>query len=292
METLQSKVDKMEQHFSNTKSKTEQKDLLVEVQEIEKETNFSSLLAEAETFLHILESQLTDAKVNLSRAQRKLRVQQVDTFMEGTSSRNMSEVNSVRAAEDGLNSDSAPKTRTVKPPNVTLPKFYGNQEEFPEYWAIYESLIHSSSDITTIEKIVLLKDSLRGKAEKAIKGIQPISKNYEWMVQTLKDKFGNQPANRSRIIQKLFDLKPAARHAKSCDDCLDSIKALVNQLVSTDYDIRVTSDPMWTETIIKKFPYSIAKDILAQYQENKSLTIGELLKLLEKEISSKLFVEA
>ncbi|KAL6731144.1 hypothetical protein ANCDUO_09197 [Ancylostoma duodenale] len=76
------------------------------------------------------------------------------------------------------------------------------------------------------------------------------------MIGTLKDKFGNQPANRSRIVQKLFDLKPAARDAKSCDDCLGAIKALVNQSASTKYDIRTRRDPMWTETIIKKSPVS------------------------------------
>ncbi|EYC34940.1 hypothetical protein Y032_1248g3781, partial [Ancylostoma ceylanicum] len=291
--TLQGKVDKMEEQFSGTKSKTEQKDLLGEVQEIEKESHFSKLLADAENFIHILEAQLTDARINLSKAQRKLKIHPSNECAEGTSTQCASDTNSVRATiEEGSNADSTVRTRSVKPPNISLPRFYGNQEEFPEYWAVYESLIHNSSDLSTIEKIVLLKDSLKGKAEKAIKGIQPIAKNYEWMIDTLKDKFGNQPANRSRIVQKLFDLKPAARDAKSCDDCLDAIKALVNQLVSTEYDIRATSDPVWTETIIKKFPYALVKDILTQYQENKGVTIAQLLKLLEKEISSKLFIES
>uniref|UniRef100_A0A7I4Y857 Reverse transcriptase domain-containing protein n=1 Tax=Haemonchus contortus TaxID=6289 RepID=A0A7I4Y857_HAECO len=181
--------------------------------------------------------------------------------------------------------------RSIKPPNISLPKFYGSEEEFPEYWAVYDSLIHSSNGLSTIEKIVLLKDSLRGKAERAIKGIQPIAKNYEWIAQTLKDKFGNRPVNRSKIIQNFFDLKAAAHNAKSCDDCLDSIKAVVNQMVSTDYDIRANSESMWTETIIKKFPYTVIKDVLAKYQDDKNITIGNLITLLEKEISSKLFFE-
>ncbi|XGW34163.1 hypothetical protein V3C99_018183 [Haemonchus contortus] len=62
-------------------------------------------------------------------------------------------------------------------------------------------------------------------------------------------------------------------------------------MVSTDYDIRANSEPMWTETIIKKFPYIVIKDVLAKYQDDKNITIGNLITLLEKEISSKLFVE-
>ncbi|XGW21976.1 hypothetical protein V3C99_004717 [Haemonchus contortus] len=290
VETIQERVDKIENHYANAK-KTDQKELIIEVQEIERESQYPQHLASAEAFIHILEAQLTEAKVNLAKAQRKLKLPTANNDSEGSSTHNSNQTTWSQGNSEEPNSESTSRMWSIKPPNINLPKFYGSEEEFPEYWAVYDSLIHSSNDLSTIEKIVLLKDSLRGKAERAIKGIQPIAKNYEWIVQTLKDKFGNRPVNRSKIIQKLFDLKAAAHNAKSCDDCLDSIKALVNQMVSTDYDIRATSEPMWTETIIKKFPYTIIKDVLAKYQDDKNITIGNLITLLEREISSKLFVE-
>ncbi|KHJ96622.1 hypothetical protein OESDEN_03414 [Oesophagostomum dentatum] len=54
---------------------------------------------------------------------------------------------------------------------------------------------------------------------------------------------------------------------------------------------RQTCDHMWTETIIKKFPYEIVKDILVKNQEVDTMTIQDLLYILEKEISAKAYVE-
>ncbi|KAK6755684.1 hypothetical protein RB195_014209 [Necator americanus] len=33
------------------------------------------------------------------------------------------------------------KSGTISPPRVDLPKFYGNEEEFPEFWAVHETLV-------------------------------------------------------------------------------------------------------------------------------------------------------
>ncbi|VDL67065.1 unnamed protein product [Nippostrongylus brasiliensis] len=73
---------------------------------------------------------------------------------------------SAEAITSAANIEVLPKTRSIKPPSISLPEFYGTPEEFPEYWAIYDSLVPSSNDLSTIEKIVLLKDSLKGKAER------------------------------------------------------------------------------------------------------------------------------
>lgn len=44
---------------------------------------------------------------------------------------------------------------------ASLPSFYGNAEEFPEYWAVFESLVHKSTELDVMEKILLLKESLK-----------------------------------------------------------------------------------------------------------------------------------
>ncbi|KAK6009680.1 hypothetical protein OSTOST_25370, partial [Ostertagia ostertagi] len=91
--------------------------------------------------------------------------------------------------------DVARKCRVIKAPTISLPKFHGNQEEFSEFWAIFETLVHNSTEISQIEKIVLLKESLKGPAEKVIRGIQPVPKNYPWMVETITKRYSYQPIN-------------------------------------------------------------------------------------------------
>ncbi|KAK6053148.1 hypothetical protein COOONC_09347 [Cooperia oncophora] len=66
---LQEKIDKMENQFANAK-KADQKELMLEVQEIEKESQFSQHLATAEVFVDKLEAQLSEVRVNLTKAQR------------------------------------------------------------------------------------------------------------------------------------------------------------------------------------------------------------------------------
>ncbi|KAK6729915.1 hypothetical protein RB195_006768 [Necator americanus] len=72
------------------------------------------------------------------------------------------------------NSGTAKRTlRSIKPLQATLPKFYGNSDDFPEYWAIFEALVHNSEELDILEKILLLKESLKGRAQTAIEGIKP-----------------------------------------------------------------------------------------------------------------------
>ena len=90
--------------------------------------------------------------------------------------------------------------RSIKPPQATLPKFYGNAEDFPEYWAIFETLVHKSKELDIMEKIMLLKESLKGRAQTSIKGIKLIPENYTWFVKTLQQNYSDQPTNRSQIV--------------------------------------------------------------------------------------------
>ncbi|KHJ98653.1 hypothetical protein OESDEN_01374 [Oesophagostomum dentatum] len=243
MELLQSKIDKMEQQYANAKTKIEQKDLLQEIEEFENDCRYTETLWEAEGFTYVIEVNTADTKIQLHKVQLKLKIP----------------VNH-EVSENGEAPEPCTTTRSAKPPTIKLPKFNGIQEEFPEYWALYESLIHKSNELTTIEKVVLQKESLQGSAENAIKGIKSIPANYNWMIETFKKRFSNQPVNRSEIVKRLFDLPHTGKKADSCQSCLDSITTLVHQMVSAGYDIRQTCDPMWIETVIKKFPYEIVKD--------------------------------
>uniref|UniRef100_A0A1I7WFL4 BEACH domain-containing protein n=1 Tax=Heterorhabditis bacteriophora TaxID=37862 RepID=A0A1I7WFL4_HETBA len=141
------------------------------------------------------------------------------------------------------------------------------------------------------KKIILLKDSLKEKPTKTIKGIQMLPANYEWMVSTLQKRYGHKSNNRSSIVQNLHDLKPAINDAEKCLDVLEDINALVNQMESTGYNVRTTNDPMWTDAICKKFPYHILSKTLKMQNEKDTMTIEELLESLESEISSRHITE-
>ncbi|EYC27635.1 hypothetical protein Y032_0009g837 [Ancylostoma ceylanicum] len=140
--------------------------------------------------------------------------------------------------------------------------------------------------------MLLLKDSLKGKAEIAVKGIQLVPKNYEWMTNALKKKYGNKPTNRAKIVQKLIDMRPAANNAESCTHVYDKIRMLINQMVSAGQDIRNMQDALWTEKILEKFPYSIVKSVLISTQDQEETKIEHIMEELEKQIDAKKYVES
>ncbi|KAK6735852.1 hypothetical protein RB195_018854 [Necator americanus] len=59
-------------------------------------------------------------------------------------------------SEDNSNSEKSRKDdedficRALKPKQLRLPRFYGDEEEFPEFWAIYETLVDQRQDMTLV----------------------------------------------------------------------------------------------------------------------------------------------
>lgn len=94
---------------------------------IEKETNFTEVMSEATGLSFMLTTRLTEAKGNEKRIARRLAIHE-RSFQEDNDSQN--------------------------------PKFYGADEEFPEFWAAFKTLVHDNSALSTIEKMLFLKDSL------------------------------------------------------------------------------------------------------------------------------------
>ncbi|EYC43182.1 hypothetical protein Y032_0501g2606 [Ancylostoma ceylanicum] len=265
--------------------------------------------------IYVLETRLKEARSKTSKVAQKLGVNQEKSE---TNTSTTSENALLRGNTDNLGSDDTEREfspndaawlsedvsetglvdrediicKTLKPQQLKLPRFFGDEGEFSEFWAVFESLVHENKVLSTIEKLLLLRDSLKGKAELAIKGIQLVPKNYPWMINALKKKYGNKPINRAKVVQKLVDLRPAANNAESCTFVYDKIRVLINQMVSAGQDVRRMQDALWTEKILEKFPYSIVKNVLIATQEMDEIKIDDIKDAPEKQIEAKKYVES
>uniref|UniRef100_A0A1I7WUK3 DUF148 domain-containing protein n=1 Tax=Heterorhabditis bacteriophora TaxID=37862 RepID=A0A1I7WUK3_HETBA len=168
-----------------------------------------------------------------------------------------------------------------------LAVFLNRFKEWEEFWATNDAMVHINIDLSVMEKIILLKDSLKEKTAKTIEGIQMLPAKYEWMVSTLQKRYGHKSNNRSNIVQNLHDLKAVKNNAEKCLDVLEDINGLVNQMKLSGYNICDTNDPMWTDTISKKFLYNILNNALRNQDEKQTMNMGELLESLELEISGR-----
>lgn len=130
----------------------------------------------------------------------------------------------IPGASGSLSHTSVKSCRSIKPPQASLLSFCGNAEEFPECWAVFESLVYRNTDLE--EKILLLKEILKGRAQNSIKGIRLVPENYNWIVKTLCDNYNDSARNRPQIVQnmsktnEIVNMKPANSSAENCSSCM------------------------------------------------------------------------
>ncbi|PIO54382.1 hypothetical protein TELCIR_24256, partial [Teladorsagia circumcincta] len=238
----------------------------------------------------MLRTRLTEASSNESRLARKLgkcpRTQSVHNDLPRTHA-SAEQENTPNDCTRGMEQISS-----IPPPKIDLPKFYGKDEEFPEFWAAYETLVHNNPSLSVIAKMLLLKDSLRGGSDEAIKGIQLLPQNYDWMIQTLKKKYSNKPANRARIVQQFRALRQADPKVENNEFVYDRICMLLNQMVSAGEDIRSTTDAMWTELILSKFHRNIVEPVLVKMREKEDATIENIMEMIEAEIGARSYIQS
>uniref|UniRef100_A0A7I5E7M6 Peptidase A2 domain-containing protein n=1 Tax=Haemonchus contortus TaxID=6289 RepID=A0A7I5E7M6_HAECO len=179
----------------------------------------------------------------------------------------------------------------IRYPQIRLPQFDGENISWEEFWDTYSLIVDENTQLGELEKILYLKDAIRGKAFNAIKSIPLKASNYKLIVDILKRKFGNKGNNRSQIVQKLLHLPKEGTTAEKCAETLDKINDLVHQMVATGYDVLRKHDPIWIDTILAKFPYDVVKELTKRTSQDPTLTVGTLLDELNTEVSSRVVFE-
>ncbi|KAK6762557.1 hypothetical protein RB195_023326 [Necator americanus] len=288
---------------------------MIEIEQIEEESQLQSAIAEANDLTFMLTARLDETKNMRENMEIKLGYMSLkpqrdnnvnneeneegDGEIDNTNENCVRDTTMPSCSQDTSNSAStcnsgtAKRTlRSIKPPQATLPKFYGNSDDFPEYWAVFEALVHNSEELDIMEKILLLKESLKGRAQTAIKGIKLIPENYNWLIKTLQENYSNHQSNRSQIVKKLVSMSVANNSADICSATFDQIRMLTYQMISAGYHVGKTCDPMWCETILSKFPEDIIKSVLVASQSQDRQTVDDLMNLLKIEITAKVYVES
>ncbi|XP_058840681.1 uncharacterized protein LOC131696154 [Topomyia yanbarensis] len=114
-------------------------------------------------------------------------------------------------------------TNRVKLPDVKLPIFEGKFETWLNFHDLFVSLVHSSTDLSSIQKFYYLRSSLGGEALKLIQTIPISATNYPVAWNLLVEHFQNPTVLKRNYVQTLFDF-PTLRRESATD-----LHALVEQ---------------------------------------------------------------
>uniref|UniRef100_A0A7I4YK08 CdvA domain-containing protein n=1 Tax=Haemonchus contortus TaxID=6289 RepID=A0A7I4YK08_HAECO len=170
-DSLQSLVDKLEKEFDEAKTRGNKKDLINDIEDIDSEYKFTEKIARANEMIYVLEARLTESRNKLQKLAQKLGINPKRSEIAQRNGAKEDETKNQSTEDpetDGdlawLSEDMSDKLdnvhfdaedaicRTLKPSQLKMPRFYGDEEDFPEYWAVFRTLVHDNKVLSTVEK--------------------------------------------------------------------------------------------------------------------------------------------
>jgi len=116
-------------------------------------------------------------------------------------------------------------------PKIAIPKFNGNYENWYPFYNTFESMIHSNTRLTNIQKLHYLISSLEGDATHVIQSLEINSDNYQEALDLLKQRYDDRRIITQEHVKALFELTPVAKGShtalrKLIDDVMRHLRSL------------------------------------------------------------------
>ena len=127
---------------------------------------------------------------------------------------------------------SAPNPSVVpsfKLPNVKLPIFSGDPSEWDNFWSLYNTVVHSKSDLDNVLKFNFLLSSLQKEPLEIAKTLPVTEHNYDVVIKLLKDRYEQKDRLLDRLLMSLQTLQTPAHKAKELFSFFTKYTAIVSQ---------------------------------------------------------------
>ncbi|XP_049309563.1 uncharacterized protein LOC125777819 [Bactrocera dorsalis] len=197
---------------------------------------------------------------------------------------------------------SQPKQRL---PVLQIPTFNGKYSDWPDFFSMFNTLVHQDVDLTRIEKFQHLRSSLRDAALDTIRSLEISEQNYDKAIDLLRARFDNKRLNFQAHIRDIFQLKRVEgdRVAK-LRELSDTVNAhlralqtmgtkeqiadcLLIQLVSQNLDVK--SRAKWEEqTPVSEIPTWNSMARFLEHRCQQLENVENVLGLPEKQVGKKL----
>lgn len=168
----------------------------------------------------------------------------------------------VSTKEYGSSSDNAPNVPShvdVKLPQIQLPTFGGNYEEWQSFHDMFNSLIHKNTSLSQVQKLHYLKSSLKGEPENLLKGFDTTDTNYDEAWGKLVRRYSNKRYNANEILKRLFAQKSlTSESAPAIKEMLDITSACLKSLMNLGIDTK-SWDVIICHLIVSKLDYESRK---------------------------------
>ena len=124
-------------------------------------------------------------------------------------------------------------------PELQLPKFSGCYEDWPDFYAMFRTVIGNEEELSKLEKFQHLRACLEGAALGTIKSLEPSNANYDKALELLTKRFDNKLLHFQAHIRAIFGLsgveKGSASGLRELSDGINShLRALSTMSTTTE----------------------------------------------------------
>ncbi|XP_015189736.1 PREDICTED: uncharacterized protein LOC107073558 [Polistes dominula] len=117
-------------------------------------------------------------------------------------------------------------------PELTVPTFSGDCRKWPDFKAMFSSVIADRSDLSDLEKFQYLKSAMQGEAYEIVANITPDNLSFDSAWTLLTSRFENKRLIIKSHLERLLNLKPMQRRQAT------SLTKMVNIINETTQALR------------------------------------------------------
>ncbi|KOB65898.1 Gag-pol polyprotein [Operophtera brumata] len=176
------------------------------------------------------------------------------------------------SGEVSLSSKKAPSDFTsVKLPTISIPTFDGSYEHWLEFRDTFQSLIHESDHITSIQKFHYLKSSLKGSAALVIDSLEFSASNYDVAWELLLTRYDNSRLLVHNHVKSLFSIQALTKEAP------DLLRNLIDTILKNLRALKLLGEPVdgWDTLIIYIAVTKLDRTTEREWEQYKSTTLNK-----------------
>nr|XP_022905464.1 uncharacterized protein LOC111417425 [Onthophagus taurus] len=186
--------------------------------------------------------------------------------------------NTTAAVTSVSNISSGNVENNVKLPQIHMPTFHGNYEEWIEFRDTFVALVHDNNSLSNIQKFHYLRAALKDKASHTLSSLSASENNYQIAWDLLKERYENKRLIIQNHVASLFEIPSLQKesHGK-LRQLLDTLNKNLRALESLGQPVH-TWDVLIIHIVVNKLDPSSRKerqefDVEVEHSLNPTLSI-------------------
>ncbi|UYV77539.1 hypothetical protein LAZ67_15001420 [Cordylochernes scorpioides] len=247
--------------------------------------------------LKLFQQEVNERKISLNQVINTLLESELDETQYGDYSKakenifnmlvSIEEALSLIETKENTHSDKQLPESNVNLPKINLPIFNGDSANWLSFREIFNSTINSNQTLTEIQKFQYLNASVKGPAEKLIRGFPISDKNYQQAWDTLCNRFNNRRELAFSQINKIFSIRPLKSITTgSLYEILDVCNEGIRNLSVLGLEKNTLTDLILINFFEKRIGEALRKEWELTLQNEEYPTFENFVNFLEKHARS------